>query len=167
MGGLRSGWGRCRAGWGSAASASAPSTEQRGVPAGLTNSDPEQGVDVGGGRTHLTLQPDEEGDAGEAFDSQGVAQRRVAAHLTETSPTLSQRAKNVEPLKTQNSTGRGFYLQAEVDDVGHVRGDDGHFDLHELYKNLHGFSGLVLHTHKDPGVHTDRTAEEQSGKLRP
>lgn len=54
----------------------------------LVQPNPEQCVDSERGRTDLALQPDEEGDAGEAFDSQGVTQRRVAAHLTETGPTL-------------------------------------------------------------------------------
>lgn len=73
----------------------------------------------------------------------------------------------MELLRTLDSTGRRFYLQAEVDDVGNVRSDDGHFDLHELNKNLHGFRGLVLHTHRPESTRTgpQRKSETFTSRL--
>lgn len=42
------------------------------------------------------------------------------------------------------------HLQAEADNVGNMRDDDGHFALHELIKDLHGLAGLVLCRHREP-----------------
>lgn len=36
------------------------------------------------------------------------------------------------------------HLQAEADDVGNVRDDDGHLAIDELVKHLHCLAGVVL-----------------------
>lgn len=72
VGAPRSGWGRWRSGWGSTASASAPPAGQRHY--GNLSAHLKKKKRIFISSAYFTLQPDEEGDAGQGFDSQRVAQ---------------------------------------------------------------------------------------------